>query len=256
MAYTPQHVLEQYRHQTKGAGRTIPPAYFKKYATPPDLMCLGGCGDKAPNVEIYKKWQSLFLCNSCQKAEELSDAIAYRNRSRSKEALTQKAIQAGLTPEEVKLRVQGVHLEWEADSKSWAYVWGPCGTGKTSSLIMWTKAAIYRGWSAKYTTEAAFLAGFRPPRPQYTLTDFIRPSFLAFDEIGQHSLTDWGADKIRDLVDARYRNRKLTAFSSNISLDDLSRGPLGDRVVSRIVEMAGPSRIVSPRYDFRLKRKV
>ena len=247
---------------------TLPEEYRIAHQHPPRLDCLGVCGGKAPDIKWSAgKWMSLHRCDQCQDLAEERDRLGYKQTPEYKEKRRRRAELAGLSVKHLGVKGTIHDIPWyrpndpgRPEGQTMAYLWGPCGTGKTTSLVMWIRVAIARGWSCKLVTEGEFLESLRPlqgRRPAMTLGDWdSKYTFVAFDEIGQHGLTAWASDAIRDFVDLRYRSQKPTAFSSNIKLDDIAKGPLGERVSSRIYEMTRPNRVIRPGYDFRTNRKV
>lgn len=72
---------------------------------------------------------------------------------------------------------------------------------------------------------------------------------LVLDDIGQKtSGEDWMNDLLFKIVEARYQNKLVTLFTSNISINDLR---VDDRIMSRIDKMC--QKIPLPEYSFRRK---
>jgi DNA replication protein DnaC len=71
---------------------------------------------------------------------------------------------------------------------------------------------------------------------------------LFIDDIAAERTTDWVREQIFDLIDYRYRYERLTSFTSNLNASELE-AVLGDRTMSRIMEMTTGVPVVGP--DFR-----
>ena len=61
----------------------------------------------------------------------------------------------------------------------------------------------------------------------------LRVRFLVLDDIGVETVSDFWAERVNELLDARYGNRLPTALTSNLNADEFKRR-YGDRIVSRI----------------------
>ena len=70
---------------------------------------------------------------------------------------------------------------------------------------------------------------------------------LFIDDIAAERTTDWVREQIFDLIDYRYRYERLTSFTSNLNANDLE-AVLGDRIMSRIMEMTIGVPVVGPDY--------
>ena len=50
---------------------------------------------------------------------------------------------------------------------------------------------------------------------------YIKPDILVIDDLGKEMVTDWTAATLFDLIDARYRNNKITAVTTNYNKKSL-----------------------------------
>ncbi|MEN8222225.1 MAG: ATP-binding protein [Acidobacteriota bacterium] len=81
-----------------------------------------------------------------------------------------------------------------------------------------------------------------------TITRMTQTNLLIMDELGASTPSQWVSDNIYYVLNYRYNRKKITLFASNY-LDETSDGSptlrdrIGDRIRSRIYEMAKPSRL-------------
>lgn len=237
--------------------------HHQDFDHPPQLPCKFCMVRPAPDVEIFDGiWRSLILCNTCQKDAEKSEEEEKILARRSIEALTRRAIVAGLTQRQIKRKVALRVSDWSKPEETRAehnaaLFYGPPGTGKTSQLAQLVKWAICRGWSAIYITEARLLEALKPSStgPPRALDSWERYSLICLDELGSSKISEWARAQIVAFIDLRYASGKALALASNMDLDRLG-AVFGDGLASRLHEMCGPSRIVRPDFDFRRQRRV
>ena len=66
---------------------------------------------------------------------------------------------------------------------------------------------------------------------------------LIIDDLGAERKTEWSVDKLYSIIDKRYRDKKPTVISTNLSLDELREHLSTDgvyRTYDRIIEMTTP----------------
>ena len=154
-----------------------------------------------------------------------------------------------------------------------AYIWGPCGTGKTHLISAIMRDVAFNGAIYEDNRRELCLAGetdyplltsiqevLLDVRRTYTkgsgvdestvIDRITEPEVLFLDDIGTEKPTDWALQTIFTIIDRRYRDKKRTFFTSNISLGELSER-LGDRIASRIAGMCSVIKLTGK--DRRLK---
>lgn len=112
------------------------------------------------------------------------------------------------------------------------YIYGPFGTGKTTTAASLLKSYVSRNHkdryvSARFVTAYDWLASMRTERWGMEEDAFQRAAgvrLLVFDDIGKGKQTDWAVERLARLVDARLSNGRQTIFTSNYGI-----GELGDR---------------------------
>jgi len=72
-------------------------------------------------------------------------------------------------------------------------------------------------------------------------------SLLVLDDLGAENSTDWAKEKIYEIIDSRYRDRKPIIITTNLSLDQLKEKLASEygiyRTYDRIIEMCTPLEI-------------
>lgn len=150
-------------------------------------------------------------------------------------------------------------------SEKGAYLYGPCGTGKTHLLAAIMRERIINHKIEKSISEYNGLSMFLEPEtngfpmfisiPELLLE--IRATFkeknsgngekeiigyyakcptLMIDDIGTEKPTEWAMQTLYLLIDRRYREDRATFFTSNLTLGELS-DRFSDRISSRIAGM-------------------
>lgn len=120
---------------------------------------------------------------------------------------------------------------------------GATGTGKTHQAYAAVRALLTSGirCSAVVTTAADLYAAMRPRFGIDSEDEFARhahTSVLALDDLGAAKPSDWNEEVNYRLINYRYERKLPTLITSNVPPKELAR-VLGDRVASRLVEMAG-----------------
>lgn len=137
------------------------------------------------------------------------------------------------------------------------YITGPVGSGKTTLACDIAKRLIgllaYSGEAINakvmFFGVGELLAFFRsicfsPNSSEDNESDFFaienffgnRIDFLFLDDLGTEKVTEWGKEKLYNVINARYNNHKHICITSNHSLDKAA-AYLDDKVISRISEM-------------------
>src|SRR3990167_5594364 len=123
------------------------------------------------------------------------------------------------------------------------YIHGGVGTGKTHIAYALLKEAEERKIACGLynTTEM-----FRDFRKDIRRSDdevvgveevlLENRGLVIFDDIGAEKLTDWVSETFYLIINRRYEEMLPTIFTSNLDIAELA-GRIGDRTVSRIVEM-------------------
>ncbi len=139
-----------------------------------------------------------------------------------------------------------------AKVKAWANTWpregflltGNVGTGKTHLVRAVVHTVLAAERHVLYTSTPYLLERLRPDaRPDAPSMDTIlnlhyRADVVVWDDLGTEKPSEWVTERLYLLVDTCYEAERPMLVTSNYGLDDL-KGRVGDRIVSRLLEM-GP----------------
>ena len=122
---------------------------------------------------------------------------------------------------------------------------GNTGGGKTFWAAAITNALIDHGCSAMITTIPALITAmsqdFERDKAD-VLEQIASVRFLVLDDIGFERQTSYAAEKMFEIIDARYRARRPLIVTTNLTMDELANPQQMEykRVFDRIVEMCQP----------------
>lgn len=127
---------------------------------------------------------------------------------------------------------------------------GPTGTGKTFQAYGAIRYLALAGarFSWAFTTAADAYARLRP-RPtvdqEETFLRLANVAVLVLDDLGAAKASEWTEEVNYRLINHRYERQLATLITSNVPAGQL-RADLGDRVASRLVEMAARAVLAGP----------
>jgi DNA replication protein DnaC len=121
------------------------------------------------------------------------------------------------------------------------------GTTKTWHCYRMMREAYLAGWagSVRLLTAQQWKRAITPPLDYAELDRMAEVGLLILDDLGSARISDWDAENLLGVIDARWRHRRPTAVTSNVV--DL-RGMVGERIASRLahdsvlIEFDGPDR--------------
>lgn len=122
---------------------------------------------------------------------------------------------------------------------------GSAGGGKTFWASALANAMIDHGNSAMITTVprlvTAMSQDFEAEKSRI-LEQVERVQFLVLDDVGIERQTGYMAEKMFEIIDARYRSRRPLIVTTNLTLEEISSPQQMEykRVFDRIVEMCQP----------------
>lgn len=116
---------------------------------------------------------------------------------------------------------------------------GTKGSGKTRFAVSIANELMDRGIPVKFSTSLQILNeirntwGKRNEEESRLLNELKNVDVLIIDDFGIQS-GDWVDTQFYDIINGRYINKKMTIFTSNMSVDDLQ---CDERIKNRIKEM-------------------
>ena len=126
------------------------------------------------------------------------------------------------------------------------YLHGPVGTGKTHLACALLKGLAQRGVWCLYRSLPDLLHELRRSVREENESDLLDAladvPVLLLDDLGSERLTEYAAERLHQIVDDRYADRRTTLVTSNLSPAQLGRH-VGQRMASRLMEMTTPLRI-------------
>ncbi|MBI2874300.1 MAG: ATP-binding protein [Firmicutes bacterium] len=137
---------------------------------------------------------------------------------------------------------------------------GGCGVGKTHLVSAIANSLVLGGVVPLYAVVADLLAdlkstygeGESPFTESHLLSRAREVSVLLLDDLGAERYSGWVGEKLFQIINYRYLHEKPTVITSNYDLEQLEE-VVGERIVSRIVEMCRPFYFFGP--DVRLLKR-
>lgn len=121
---------------------------------------------------------------------------------------------------------------------------GGVGTGKTHLACAMALDAIDKGRSVEFRTATDLrrrLKSFGDDGEYEAVLDrCCSCSLFILDDVGTEKITEWGAEQVYAIINARYNDVLQTVITTNITTpDDLAAHmePMGERIISRLSQM-------------------
>jgi DNA replication protein DnaC len=122
---------------------------------------------------------------------------------------------------------------------------GPVGTGKTTLAMLVSAEALRAGWSVAIYSLPRLLGMLRESfddSSEASLTQLLdrlaAVDLLHIDDVGAEQTSPWVLEQLYTIVNTRYEDGKSILVTTNLDNRQL-REQIGDRTVSRLVEMCG-----------------
>lgn len=132
---------------------------------------------------------------------------------------------------------------------------GGVGNGKTFLAEAATIRLLQRDIDAWYYTMANFMSllhqGIKDNTVDSVMDTFSRLPALVLDDWGD--LSDWEEEKLKDLINERYRWHRITCLTSNRSFDCLMQR--NERVISRYTDTEISVMVLNRGEDYRPQKK-
>ncbi|GAB4203485.1 MAG: hypothetical protein OHK0022_27630 [Roseiflexaceae bacterium] len=143
-------------------------------------------------------------------------------------------------------------MNWLPDPRTWLYFQGSWGSGKTLLAI-----AALNELEPKYFTIYGSVSeilddlrdGFKDNSASARFREWIEADALVVDDLGAAHLTDWGEERLFEMVRQREIDDRITIFTSNDPIEKVFSGRVGSRI-------AGRAEVITlVAYDHRILRK-
>lgn len=143
---------------------------------------------------------------------------------------------------------------WYERPAPWLLLVGDLGVGKTGLQIGLIKKALADGRTALFRPSVELLSDIRATyRTRDGSTDDESDllnackgaDVLALDDLGSERATGWAQDRLYEIINARYNERRPTILTTNTGPEELEEH-LGPRILARVNGMAWVYRILGP----------
>jgi DNA replication protein DnaC len=138
----------------------------------------------------------------------------------------------------------------EGLNNPWLLMVGELGVGKTGLTIGLVKIALAEGQPAVFRVVPELLTDIRgtydlraESRESGMMTALKGVTLLALDDFGTERMTDWVQERLFEILNHRYNERRPTIITTNMDPDEI-RDHVGDRIFSRIMGMGWRYEIV------------
>ena len=116
--------------------------------------------------------------------------------------------------------------EWAKNPVRNIVLEGSNHTGKTHLITAATNELSRRGIYVRMalisTIYSTIKEAYDRGAPEYLYKEiYTKPDILVIDDLGKERVTDWTVSTLFDLIDARYRNNKITAVTTNYNRKSL-----------------------------------
>ena len=151
---------------------------------------------------------------------------------------------ARTAPEQIRaVRRYAQTIGENLDTGRGLWFWGDVGTGKTTLAMLVSSTALQAGRSVAIYSLPRLLNLLREslesPGGLVDLLDRLSAvDLLHIDDLGAEHQTDWVLEQLYSIVNARYEAERAIVATTNLDPDQLA-GRLGERTVSRLVEICG-----------------
>lgn len=143
---------------------------------------------------------------------------------------------ADACPDDFEPAMAEAFEDWRQDPTRNLLILGPVGTGKTHAAFALVRHCWMRGYPFKWASMIEILNDLRPGG-EGQLSGYVRPFGLFIDDLGTEKQSDWVAEQVYGIIDGRWRDKRPTIATSNLSPQALKQS-LGDRAWSRLQDNA------------------
>jgi DNA replication protein DnaC len=196
--------------------------------------------DEATNTASDCRCRAQRIARS--KASSLEARIPNRYREISFEQLEGSSLSAFST-EVLLVRSFVSRIAQNVDEGNSMWIMGDIGTGKTALAMLVSKAALQAGKTVAIYSLPRLLSLIRESiEHDEGVVGFLERlsavDLLHIDDVGAENRTDWALEQLYTIVNTRYEERRSIVLTTNLKHDELAE-QVGERIVSRLVEMCG-----------------
>ena len=153
-------------------------------------------------------------------------------------------------------------IDGNLDAGQGVWLHGDVGTGKTTLAMLISRHALEAGRSVAIYSLPRLLSELRKTFDESSDTTYLQlldsltmVDLLHVDDVGAERSNPWVLEQLYSIVNARYEERKAVVITTNLEHDELAE-QIGQRTVSRLIEMCGDLKLPLHGGDRRLEHDV
>ena len=191
-----------------------------------------------------------------RRARGVASAIPRKYRTLSLDAPPVSVLPADAVAE-VRRFVDGLDENLDAGRGAWLF--GDVGTGKTSLAMLVSRIALEADRTVAIYSLPRLLAEIRRTYDAASGETYLEffdrltsVDLLHLDDLGAENRSDWVLEQLYAIVNDRYEEQRSILVTSNLDEERL-REQIGDRTVSRLVEICGEHMVHMYGDDLRMR---
>ena len=153
-------------------------------------------------------------------------------------------------------------IDANLDQGQGVWLHGDVGTGKTTLAMLISRHALEAGRSVAIYSLPRLLSELRKTFDESSDTTYLQlldslasVDLLHVDDVGAERSSDWVLEQLYSIVNARYEEQRSVVITTNLEHDELAE-QIGQRTVSRLIEMCGDLKLPLHGSDRRLEHDV
>jgi DNA replication protein DnaC len=153
-------------------------------------------------------------------------------------------------------------IDGNLDRGQGVWLHGDVGTGKTTLAMLISRHALEAGRSVAIYSLPRLLSELRKTFDESSDVSYLQlldsltmVDLLHIDDVGAERSNPWVLEQLYSIVNARYEEEKSVVITTNLEHDELAE-QIGQRTVSRLIEMCGDLKLPLHGGDRRLEHDV